>query len=77
MLRLSADPAREPPDERTEYQPGLGREGNVGGHADEDAEQQPDHRADNDEESQSPIILPVPGARGQGRSKGSSAALPE
>ncbi len=53
MLRLSADPAREPPDERTEYQPGLGREGNVGGHADEDAEQQPDHRADNDEEPQS------------------------
>jgi len=41
MLRLSADPAREPPDEPTEYQPGLGREGNVGGHADEDASSSP------------------------------------
>ncbi len=57
MLRLSGDPAREPPDERTEYQPGLGREGNVGGHADEGAEQQPDHRADNDEEPQSPGVF--------------------
>jgi hypothetical protein len=32
-LRLSADPAKEPSDKRTEYQPGFGRERNVGGHA--------------------------------------------
>lgn len=37
-VRLSPDPAREPPDERTEYQTGLDRKGNVGGHADEHSE---------------------------------------
>ena len=37
-LRLSGDPAREPPDEGTEYQSGLGRERNVRGHAYKDAE---------------------------------------
>jgi hypothetical protein len=35
---ISADSAREPPDERTEHQPDLGGERNVGGHAHKDAE---------------------------------------
>jgi hypothetical protein len=57
-LRLSADPAQEPPDKRTEYQPGLGRERKVGGHADKDAECQPDYRADHQKEPRSPSVLP-------------------
>ena len=38
LHRLSADPTREPPYERTEYQPELGGEGNVGRHAHKDAQ---------------------------------------
>ena len=38
QVRLGPDPLREPPGERTEYQPGLDRKGNVGGHADEHSE---------------------------------------
>src|SRR5206468_6392521 len=58
ILRLSADPAKEPSDERTEYQPGFGRERNVGGHAYKDAEHYPDQRADANKEPRSPSVFP-------------------
>jgi Pyridoxal-phosphate dependent enzyme len=58
ILRLSADAAKEPSDERTEYQPGFGRERNVGGHAYKDAEHYPDQRADANKEPRSPSVFP-------------------
>ena len=41
----------EPADQRTEDQPDLGRERDLGGHADEDPERQADHRAERDRDS--------------------------
>jgi hypothetical protein len=56
--RLSADPAKEPSDESTEYQPDFGRERNVGGHAYKDAEHYPDQRGDANKEPRSPSVFP-------------------
>lgn len=47
-FRRRTAPAREPADQRTERQTDLGREGNVGGNADDDAEAQPNHGSDYD-----------------------------
>jgi hypothetical protein len=41
-------PAPEPADQRTKDYPGLGCKRNVGGHADDDAEGQPNRRTDSD-----------------------------
>ena len=40
---LRAPPARKPTDESAQHESDLGRERNVAGHADEDAERQADH----------------------------------
>ena len=45
---LRAPPARKPTDESAQHQPELGRERNVAGHADEDAERQARHGANRD-----------------------------
>ena len=47
-LRLSALAPREPADERTEHEPGLRCKGDVGGHADDDAERQTQHGSEAD-----------------------------
>jgi hypothetical protein len=57
ILRLSADPAKEPSGERTEYQSGLGRERNVSGHAYKDAEHYPDQRAEANKEPRSASVF--------------------
>ena len=46
--RLSALAPREPADECTKHEPGLRRKGDVGGHADDDAERQAQHGSDAD-----------------------------
>ena len=48
---LRAIPTREPAAQRTDHQPNLGGQGDVGGQADDDAEGQSGHRADRDRES--------------------------
>jgi hypothetical protein len=45
---LRAAAAQKPTDQGTEHQTSLGGEGNLGGHADDDAEGQPDYRTDSD-----------------------------
>jgi len=45
---LRPTPAQEPANQATERQPAFGRKGDVGGHADNDAEHQTDHCADRD-----------------------------
>ena len=41
-------PIREPAEERTEHETGLGRKRNIGGDADDDAKRQADHGAEPD-----------------------------
>jgi hypothetical protein len=66
-FKLRATPARQPADQPTEHQADLGRKGQIGGHADEDAERQPHYGTDRDGGSDGHVaqtihyLLPQPG----------------